>query len=55
MRRLEKHLRSSSGQAQEKEISEQLAHLKEDLEYVRVRYISSISAVNNTRLSNFSC
>ncbi|XP_057546370.1 rRNA-processing protein EFG1-like isoform X2 [Amaranthus tricolor] len=35
MRRLEKHLRSSSGQAQEKEISEQLAHLKEDLEYVR--------------------
>ncbi|CAO2821487.1 unnamed protein product [Amaranthus hypochondriacus] len=35
MRRLEKHLRSSSGQAQEKEISEQLAQLKEDLEYVR--------------------
>ncbi|KAL2922684.1 rRNA-processing protein efg1 [Bienertia sinuspersici] len=35
MRRLEKNLRSSSAQAQEKEIHEELARLKEDLEYVR--------------------
>ncbi|KAL9260838.1 rRNA-processing protein efg1-like protein [Drosera capensis] len=35
LRRLEKQQRSSTGQAQEADISEQLAKLKEDLEYVR--------------------
>nr|GLL44122.1 rRNA-processing protein EFG1 [Ipomoea trifida] len=35
IRRLEKQQRTSSGQAQETQIAEQLAKLKEDLEYVR--------------------
>jgi len=35
IRRLEKSQRSSSGQAQDAEIAEQLSKLKEDLEYVR--------------------
>ncbi|XP_060178510.1 rRNA-processing protein EFG1-like [Lycium barbarum] len=35
IRRLEKQQRTSSGKAQETEIAEQLAKLKEDLEYVR--------------------
>lgn len=38
IRRLEKQQRTSSGKAQETEISEQLAKLKEDLEYVRVSF-----------------
>lgn len=37
IRRLEKSQRTSSGQAQDAEIADQLSKLKEDLEYVRVR------------------
>lgn len=40
IRRLEKQQRTSSGQAQDTQIAEQLAKLKEDLEYVRVSCLS---------------
>ncbi|KMT12669.1 hypothetical protein BVRB_4g091250 [Beta vulgaris subsp. vulgaris] len=55
LRRLEKHLRSSSGQAQEKENSEELSRLKEDLEYVRFfpkteKYVSLYCGDDNADL-----
>nr|XP_043637985.1 rRNA-processing protein EFG1 [Erigeron canadensis] len=53
IRRLEKQQRTSSGQAQEVEIAEQLSKLKEDLEYVRFfpkteKYISLFKKGENT-------
>lgn len=39
IRRVEKQQRTSSGQAQETELSVQLSKLKEELEYVKVYYI----------------
>jgi uncharacterized coiled-coil DUF342 family protein len=42
VRRLEKLQRTSSGQAQDAEIAEQLSKLKEDLEYVTVSYILNV-------------
>ncbi|GAB4851009.1 hypothetical protein Ancab_030305 [Ancistrocladus abbreviatus] len=55
IRRLEKLQRSSSGQAQEGKVSEQLAKLKEDLEYVRFfpkteKYVSLFTGGNDAEI-----
>lgn len=42
IRRLEKLQRTSSGQAQDVDIADQLSKLKEDLEYVRVSFVANL-------------